>query len=104
MFEILVVGSDYTVGLPPAELFEHGFGDGSANLRFGARTEFVNEDKCTIAGLPNHVFHVEQVAGVSRQVVFKTLLVSDVYHDVVEDARDRPLAYGDRQATLQHVL
>lgn len=104
MLQVLVVGSDDGPGLALPKLLQHGLGDGAADLRLRARTKLVDEDQRAVVGLADHPLHAQQVGGVGAQVVLQALLVADVHHDVVEEARLGTIAHGDGEAHLEHVL
>ena len=53
----------------------------------------------TVAAL-DHLFHVGQVRGIGGEVVLNTLLVTDVNHDVFEDAAGGAVAHGHAESTL----
>ena len=59
VFEILVVGGDDAAGVAVDKLTEDGFGEGTTNLRFGAATEFVDEEKAARGAVFHHRLHVE---------------------------------------------
>lgn len=59
VFEILVVGGDDAAGVAVDKLSEDGFGEGTTNLRFGAATEFVDEEKTARGAVFHHRLHVE---------------------------------------------
>ena len=44
------------------------------------------------------------MTGVRREVVSDTLLVTNIYHDMLEDTHRTPVANGDGEPTLQHIL
>ena len=104
VFQVLIVCSNHSPGAFPQQLFEHSLGNGATYLRLGTCSELVYEDECPSVGLSHHVLHVEQMAGVCRQVILKALLVADVYHYIVEDTGCRAVANRYAESTLQHVL
>lgn len=59
VFEILIVGGDDAAGVAVDKLTEDGFGEGTTNLRFGAATEFVDEEKAARGAVFHHRLHVE---------------------------------------------
>ena len=59
VFEILIVGGDDAAGVAVDKLTEDGFGEGTTNLRFGAATEFVDEEKAARGAVFHHCLHVE---------------------------------------------
>lgn len=104
VLEILIVGGDDAAGVAVDELAKDGFGEGAADLGFGAATEFVDEEEAARGAVFHHRLHVEQVGGVGRKVVLETLLVADVDEDVVEDTGARVFSGGDGKSALEHVL
>ena len=88
------------------KLLQHGLSDGRwlPICGFRARTKLVDEDQRAVVGLADHPLHAQQVGGVGAQVVLQALLVADVHHDVVEEARLGTIAHGDGEAHLEHVL
>ena len=103
-FQVLVVGRDDAPCVSLAELVEHAFGDGTADLRFCAGSKFINQDERPLVCRFHHVLHVEQMAAVGAQVVLDALFVADVNQDVFEHPCLTVLAHRDRQSALQHVL
>lgn len=59
VFEILIVGGDDAAGVAVDKLAEDSFGEGTTNLRFGAATEFVDEEKAARGAVFHHRLHVE---------------------------------------------
>ena len=59
VFEILIVGGDDAAGVAVDKLTEDGFGEGAANLGFGATTEFVDEEETARGAVFHHRLHVE---------------------------------------------
>ena len=104
MLQVLIVGGDDAVSLLLAELVEHGLGDGSTDARFGTGTKLIYQYDGVAIGCLHHVLHVQKMGRVGTQVVFQTLLVADINHDVLEDTRLRTLAHRDTQSALQHIL
>ena len=45
VLEVLIVGGDDAAGVAVDELAKDGFGEGAADLGFGAATEFVDEEE-----------------------------------------------------------
>lgn len=43
MFQVLIVSRDYTKSHLLPKLFQHGFGYGTANKRFGTATKLIDE-------------------------------------------------------------
>ena len=104
VLEVLIVGGDDAAGVAVDELAKDGFGEGAADLGFGAATEFVDEEEAARGAVFHHRLHVEEVGGVGRKVVLETLLVADVDEDVVEDAGAGVFSGGDGKSALEHVL
>ena len=59
VLEILIVGGDDAAGVAVDKLTEDGFGECATNLRFGAATEFVDEEKAARGAVFHHRLHVE---------------------------------------------
>src|SRR3712207_4180743 len=104
MFEILIVSGNHAERMFLTKLTQYALSDGATNLWFSAGTELVDENKGLIIGTFHHVFHVEQMAGVSTQVVFQTLLIAYVNHDIVENTGLRPVTNGNAYTHLEHIL
>ena len=65
---------------------KYGFGYGPSDLRFCSSAELVYQQKAGVIAESDHVFHVEQVAGVRTEVVFYALFVANVDEEAVENA------------------
>ena len=74
VLEVLIVGGDDAAGVAVDELAKDGFGEGAADLRFGAATEFVDEEEAARGAVFHHRLHVEQVGGVGGEIVLEALL------------------------------
>ena len=55
-------------------------------------------------GLLHHLLHVHQMTRIGREVVLNTLLVADVYQDMVEESCGASVADGYGQTALEHIL
>ena len=104
VLEVLVVCGDDTVCSAFDELMEHGFGQGTADLRFRTAAELVDKEQRVRRTVLHHHLHVQQVRGVGRKVVLNALFVTDIYHHIAEDSRRGILAYGDGHTALEHIL
>ena len=104
VLEVLVVSGDDAEGSAFHEALHHGLGHGASDLGLGAAAELIYEQQCGGVGGAHHLFHVEQVRAVGRELVLDALLVADVDHYGFEHAQARALAHGDGQAALEHVL
>ena len=104
VLEVLVVRGDDAPGSVGKKLPQYTLGYGSADVGLGSGAKLVDEYQCGWIGLLQHVLHIEQVGGVGGQVVLETLLIADVYHDVLEHTHARAFVYGDAQTTLYHIL
>ena len=104
VLEVLVVRGDDAPGSVGKKFPQYTLGYGSADVGLGSGAKLVDEYQCGWIGLLQHVLHIEQVGGVGGQVVLETLLIADVYHDVLEHTHARAFVYGDAQTTLHHIL
>ena len=104
VLQVLVVGGDDAERMLLVEDLQHRFRHRTANLRFRAATELVDEDETLPVAMLHHVLHVQQVGRVGREVVLQALLVADVDEDAPEDAEDAALRHRHRHAALEHVL
>ena len=52
----------------------------------------------------DHLLHVHQMTGIGGQVVLDALFVTDINHDILEDAAGGTVANGNGQSALQHIL
>ena len=48
----------------------------------------------------DHLLHVHQMTGIGGQVVLDALFVTDINHDILEDAAGGTVANGDGQSAL----
>ena len=95
MFQVLVVGGDNRKGFFLPELLQNSFGNGAANLRLSASAKLIDEQERAFVGLAHHVFHVQQVTGVGREVVLDALFVAYVNHNVLKHTELRSFAHGN---------
>ena len=61
MFQILIMRRYYPINTFLAVLSQHRLGYRTADLRFGSRPEFINQQQRAVVGLPHHLLHIHQV-------------------------------------------
>ena len=87
LLKVLVVGRYHGKDFFQAELLQYTFRYSRSDARLGATAKLVNQqERATVAAL-EHVFHVEQMAGIGTQVVFDILFIANVNHNLIEHAR-----------------
>ena len=93
---------------PIGSLAGHGqkrrFRNGPSYRRVGSCSHLINQKKALIIQVFQEVFHIQQLRGVSAQVVFERLLIPNVDHDLPEDAKFGIFARRWQQSALYHVL
>ena len=87
LLKVLVVGRYHGKDFFQAELLQYTFRYSRSDARLGATAKLINQQKCATVAAFEHVFHVEQMAGIGTQVVFDILFVTNVNHNLVEHAR-----------------
>ena len=103
-FEVGVVGIHHARRARLGEVFQNGFGNGSAQTWFGACSKFVNQKQCFSIGKVQKILHVGQVTAVRTEVIVKALLVADVNKQVLENTHRRAFEHRHQKPTLVHVL
>ena len=86
MFQVLVVSGDDSKRFFLPELPKHRLCYSTSDSRLCACSEFINEQKRLMIGIAHHLLHVHQVRGISGKVIFYALFITDIYHQVAEDA------------------
>ena len=104
MLEILIMGGDNSHHLTVVELLQYGLGYGASHLGFSAASHLIDQDKRFSTTTRQEEFHVLQVTAVGTQIVFDTLLVTDVDKDVSEKPHVRVISHGGQQSALHHIL
>ena len=61
VFQILIVGRYNAIGSFLTELSQNRFGNRTADLRFGAGPELIDQQQRAVISLPHHILHIQQM-------------------------------------------
>ena len=103
-FQVGIVRRDDAVAFALIEFLQYRFRNSAPHLRVGAGAKFINEDKGFAIGVLQEFAHINQAAGIGREVVLQRLRVADVGEDVLENAHLADFVHRHQHPTLQHQL
>ena len=98
------MGGDDSVGPAPVQFREDSLRDGASGRGLRARSELIYKYERARVRIREHLLHVREERGISREVVLKGLVVPDADRNALEHRHFRTFGGGDQHAPLEHVL